>query len=191
VAIDGVWDRRLVGAGEVGAADTTASANRDELIIGLYQRNHLHLCRLATLLLSDPARAEEIVQEAFLRTFSGWSRLRQPDRADAYLRRAVVNLCRSRLRRHHVERTGNEAAWRRDATAAAEVVDDIGMVIMDAVRALPPRQREAVVLHYFAGLTGPEVAHAMGCADGTVKSQLAKARATLARVLRPEEERDA
>jgi RNA polymerase sigma-70 factor (sigma-E family) len=181
--INGAWD----GAGDA-ASDVTAT--RDELIVVLFHRNHLALCRLATLLVSDPARAEEIVQEAFLRTFSGWARLRDPDCADAYLRRAVVNLCRSRLRRRHVERTGNEAAWRREATAA-EVLGETEMMVLDAVRGLPPRQREAVVLHYLVGLSGPEVATAMGCAEGTVKSQLSKARATLARVLGTEEDTSA
>jgi len=179
-SMNGAWNRALVRAPDV-------AATRDELIVLLFHRNHLPLCRLATLLLSDPARAEEIVQEAFLRTFSGWSRLRDPDCADAYLRRAVVNLCRSRLRRRHVERMGNEAAWRRDSMAAT-VLDDSEMVVMDAVKGLPPRQREAVVLHYLAGLSGPEVAVAMGCAEGTVKSQLSKARVSLARVLGAEEE---
>ena len=183
-SIKGTWGGNLVGTSEA-TADVTAT--RDELMVLLFHRNHLRLCRLATLLVSDPARAEEIVQEAFLRTFSGWSRLRDPDCADAYLRRAVVNLCRSRLRRRQVERTGNEAAWRRDSMAA-EVLDDTQMMVMDAVQALPPRQREAVLLHYLAGLSGPEVAAAMGCAEGTVKSQLSKGRAALARTLRTEEE---
>jgi RNA polymerase sigma-70 factor (sigma-E family) len=187
VAIDGALDGKLAGAPGVGGSN--APAARDELIVLLFHRNQVRLCRLATLLVSDPARAEEIVQEAFLRTFSGWSRLRDPAQADAYLRRAVVNLCRSRLRRRQVERTGNEAAWRRDRRASAEVLDEEGIVVMDAVRSLPPRQREAVVLHYFAGLSGAEVADAMGCAEGTVKSQLAKARVALARVLGTEEER--
>jgi RNA polymerase sigma-70 factor (sigma-E family) len=185
--MDGTWNGSLV---DVGKAAPEVTATRDELIVLLFQRNHLRLCRLATLLLSDPARAEEIVQEAFLRTFSGWSRLRDPACADAYLRRAVVNLCRSRLRRRLVERTGNEAAWRRDSVVG-EALDDTEMVVMDAVRSLPPRQREAVVLHYLAGLSGPEVAAAMGCAEGTVKSQLSKARVALARALGTEEENSA
>lgn len=182
-------DGRLVGVGVVDGAD--ARAQRDALVVELFNRDHLRLCRLATLLLSDPARAEEVVQEAFLRTFSGWSGLRDPERADAYVRRAVVNLCRSRLRRRRVERTGNEAAWRRDNVAADDTLDGVATAVLDAVRSLPPRQREAVVLHYFADLSGPAVAHSMGCAEGTVKSQLAKARATLARALGTEEEIDA
>jgi RNA polymerase sigma-70 factor (sigma-E family) len=187
VAIDAMFDGRLADAGPAEVIESRPT--RDELLVELFNRDHLHLCRLATLLLSDPARAEEVVQEAFLRTFSGWAGIRDPDRVDAYIRRAVVNLCRSGLRSRRVERTGNEAAWRRvDAGAGVAGPDSVAVAVLDAVQSLPPRQRDAVVLHYFADLSGPEVAHAMGCAQGTVKSQLAKARAALARTLGAEED---
>ncbi|MFN2606430.1 MAG: RNA polymerase sigma factor [Acidimicrobiales bacterium] len=182
----------LVGLGRVddvaavtgfGAAPAAA---RDELLVDLFNRDRARLCRLATLLLSDPNRAEEVVQEAFLRTFTRWPGLRDPARADAYVCRAVVNLCRSRLRRRTVERAGNEVVWHRAQSgerAAPAGAGDAALVVLDALRALPPRQREAIVLHYFADLSGPDVADAMGCSVGTVKSQLAKAGAALARML--------
>lgn len=159
---------------------------RDAAVAALFDAHYTGLCRLATLLLADPGHAEEAVQEAFLRTFVGWRRIRQPERAGAYLRAAVVNQCRSRGRRRVTEQRGNRTVW-------AGVTEDVGqsdvertgdvLAVLDAVRALPTRQREAVVLRYYADLSETEVAHALGCSVGTVKSQLSKARATLSRLL--------
>lgn len=152
---------------------------RDDLVAALFERDYAGLCRLAGFLLSDPQRAEDVVQEAFVRTFSRWGHLRDPDRAGAYLRRAVVNLCRSRLRRRRTEQAGNEAAWRHTEDLAPDL-DPSAVVIVEAVRRLPARQREVVVLRYFADLSVGEVARTMGCTEGTVKSQMSKARARLA-----------
>jgi RNA polymerase sigma-70 factor (sigma-E family) len=159
------------------------SDRRDAAVAALFDQHYAGLCRLATLLLDDPSLAEEVVQEAFLRTFAGWRRLRHPERAHAYLRVAVVNQCRSRGRRRTSERRGNRLVWAGtpdiDPAAGTEGTGEV-LAVLDAVRALPPRQREAVVLRYYADLSEAEVAAALGCAVGTVKSQLSKARATLA-----------
>ena len=130
-----------------------------------------------------------MVQEAFLRTFSSWWRLRQPDRAQWYVRAAVVNLCRSRLRRRGSEEAGNRASWRDPAEWSDEAVDD-ALVILEAVRTLPPRQRETVVLRYYQDLSERDVATLLGCSVGTVKSQLARARVTLAAALGTDPDRD-
>jgi RNA polymerase sigma-70 factor (sigma-E family) len=163
---------------------------RDAAVTELFDAHYAGLCRLATLLLADPGQAEEAVQEAFLRTYVGWRRLRHPERAGAYLRAAVVNQCRSRGRRRMTEQRGNRAVW-------ADVRDDGGpsdvertgevLAVLDAVCSLPTRQREAVVLRYYADLSEADVAEALGCSVGTVKSQLFKARATLARRLSSED----
>jgi RNA polymerase sigma-70 factor (sigma-E family) len=159
---------------------------RDAAVVALFDAHYAGLCRLATLLLDDPGQAEEAVQEAFLRTFVGWRRLRHPERAHAYLRAAVVNQCRSRGRRRTTEQRGNRAIW-------SGVTEDVGWIdvertgdvlaVLDAVRSLPTRQREAVALRYYGDLSEAEVAQALGCSVGTVKSQLSKARATLAKRL--------
>ena len=91
-------------------------AGRDEQVAALFDEHYAGLCRLATLLLDDRGAAEEVVQEAFLRTYSGWWRIRHPERARAYLRAAVVNQCRSRGRRRVSEDRGNrQRPGRRDA----------------------------------------------------------------------------
>ncbi len=162
---------------------------RDRAVAALFDAHYAGLCRLATLLLDDPGQAEEAVQEAFLRTFVGWRRLRHPEHAGAYLRAAVVNQCRSRGRRRVTEQRGNRTVWAGTEDEAdspdIERAGDV-LVVLDAVRTLPARQREAVVLRYYADLSEADVAHALGCSVGTVKSQLSKARATLARLLSDE-----
>ena len=149
------------------------------LLESVFAEHYGGLCRLATLLLDDGAAAEEVVQEAFLRTFSSWWRVRQPDRVRWYVRAAVVNLSRSRLRKRTSEAAGNEATWRTRNDWTNERVDE-ALDVLEAVRALPERQRETVVLRYFEDLSERDVAETLGCSVGTVKSQLSRARATLA-----------
>jgi RNA polymerase sigma-70 factor (sigma-E family) len=152
-----------------------------DLLSTLFDAHYRSLCRLAYVLLGDGAQAEDVVQEAFLRTFTGFGRLRDRGRADAYLRRSVVNLSRSRLRRRTTEGRSNAAAHRSEQFEDLSGRHDLDL--LEAVRALPPRQRATVVLFYYADLPETEVAATLGCSAGTVKSQLAKARATLARSL--------
>lgn len=171
---------------------TGGRRDRDEEVAALFDEHYAGLCRLATLLVGERAVAEEVVQEAFLRTYAGWWRLRRPTRAQWYLRTAVVNLCRSRGRRRATEDRGNRTVWATDRGPAGHWTDDAvgdALAVVDAVRALPRRQREAVVLRYYGDLAERDVAVAMGCSVGTVKSQLAKARASLARRLDDPERR--
>jgi RNA polymerase sigma-70 factor (sigma-E family) len=162
---------------------------RDDEIAALFTVQYLPLCRLAYILLGDPARAEDVVQEAFLRTFASWGRIRQPERAAAYLRRSVVNLCRSGLRHRPVERRGNTQVYQREAhevsgwDAGWDEAAVVASTVLEAVRSLPPRQRATVVLRYYLDLSEAEIAATLETSQGTVKSQLAKARAHLARSL--------
>lgn len=180
----------LIPTAPSGAAAVTARrpemSGVDEAITALFDAYYVSLCRLATLLLGDRAQAEEVVQESFLHTFAGWRRIRDPERAGAYLRAAVVNRCRSRGRRRVTEERGNRAVWtpeERSNRASDPEQRTEAVAVWGAVQDLPPRQREAVVLRYYADLSEQEVALALGCAIGTVKSQLSKARASLGRAL--------
>jgi RNA polymerase sigma-70 factor (sigma-E family) len=188
MAVAGVGPAARLGAAP--AVSDTAPA-RDEQIADLFTQHYEGLCRLASLLLGDRAGAEEVVQEAFLRTFSSWWRIRHPERAQWYLRAAVVNQCRSRLRRRTTEDRSNRTVYATDPErpvaggSGGDVVGASGdaLVVMDAVRALPPRQRETVILRYYEDLPEVEIAGILGCSVGTVKSQLSKARAALAAAL--------
>jgi len=180
-----VADVALVAVAPVRTGPLGRLARPNDLLEALFLEHYGGFCRLAALLLDDASAAEEVVQEAFLRTFSSWWRVRQPERAQYYVRAAVVNLSRSRLRRRNSEEAGNRASWRDPAEGRDEATED-AMVVLEAVRALPLRQREAVVLRYYADLSERDVATALGCSVGTVKSQLARARATLAERLSPD-----
>jgi RNA polymerase sigma-70 factor (sigma-E family) len=144
------------------------------------------MCRLALLLLRDPAVAEEVTMDAFVAACSGWRRVEAAEQPDAYLRRIVVNLCCSRLRRRVAERRAHARFGRADTVAPPwdPTVDERSRAVLAAVASLPDRQRACVVLHYFEDLRVAEVAAVLGCSTGTVKSQLAKARTTLGRALR-------
>ena len=122
--------------------------------------------------------------EALLRTFSGFGRLRDPGKADIYLRRAVINLARSGIRRRLLERRA--AAELRDRPRRVEEawLPEDATVVWAAVRELPERQRACVVLRYYEDFSEARIAEVLDCSVGTVKSQLSKARAKLAGALR-------
>jgi RNA polymerase sigma-70 factor (sigma-E family) len=141
-----------------------------------YQR----LVGLARLLVDRREDAEEVVQEAFART---WARLGRVNGDDPlpYLRRAVVNQSRGRLRRR---RTAE--AHRPDAPTDAESAESgaaraaSARAVLDQVAALPRRQRECVALRFYADLSVRDIAHALDIAEGSVKSHLHRALSTLA-----------
>ena len=156
--------------------------DRDQRIRALFEEQYAGLCRLAYLITGDQSQAEELVMDAFLRTLAGWWRIRDLDRADRYLRRAVVNLSRSQNRRRHTaDRSG--LADQPTMVFSTNADPEDARVVWDAVRSLPQRQRAAVVLRYYEDLSEADIADTLGCSVGTVKSQLSKARASLARAL--------
>lgn len=123
--------------------------------------------------------------DAMLKTFSGWGRIRDIASTEAYLRRAVVNGCRSKIRRKSVESRAAVVIKNRmrgpDEWADAGIEDRRD--VWRAVTHLPERQRACVVLRYFEDLPEAEIAELMECSVGTVKSQLHKARARLEKSL--------
>jgi RNA polymerase sigma-70 factor (sigma-E family) len=176
-----------LGLGQGNRTVTARGTNKDDLVASLFAEHYTGLCRMAAMLLGGADGAEEAVQEAFLRTYVGWWRIRHPERASSYLRAAVVNQCRSRLRRRASEDRGNRAVWAAGSgpDPAGTGIDD-ATALVAAVDTLPRRQREAVILRYYRDLPEAEVAAALGCSVGTVKSQLSKARASLGRRLDPD-----
>ncbi len=164
------------------AAAGNARQTVDQQVVALFDAHYWSLCQLAYVLLGDPARAEDAVQEAFLRTFAGWGRLRQPELAEFYLRKAVLNQCRSGLRRRASESRGNAIIASRQRSRPSDDFEFQRATELDvvaAVRTLPARQREVVVLRYFLDLGEAEIGGMLGISVGTVKSQLAKARRKL------------
>ena len=93
---------------------------RDARLAQFFDAHYAPLCRLAYVILGDAQLAEEMVMEALLKTFTGFRRIRDLDRADIYLRRAVVNLCRSRIRRKAIEMRVNAAVLRSEERRAPD-----------------------------------------------------------------------
>ena len=167
-------------------------ASRDDAVSDLFDQHYAPLCRLAYVILGDAALAEEIVMDALLKTFTGWGRLRDTERADAYLTRAVVNLCRSKIRRKVIEARVNATVHHRDERKAPDWEPErheTSRLVWQRVTELPERQRACVVLRYYQDLPEAEIADIMECSVGTVKSQLSKARAKLEGILGTDLER--
>ena len=146
----------------------------------LYTAHYRSLVRLAAFLTGDRDGAEEVVQDAYVKVAGSWRGLREPDRAEAYLRTAVVNLSRSRLRRRQVAAKHAPEPPREVASAETSAMRTVQRdAVLRALQQLPPRQREAVVLRYYGDLSEAQTAAAMGCSTGAVKSHTSRAMAAL------------
>lgn len=142
---------------------------RDDALAALYRNSYPDLVRLAAFLLGSVAAAEDVTQEAFVRLASRYT---GPDEYGVgYLRRTVVNLARSSWRRHRVARRAMPKL-----VAGLELVDDPNrsyfdrLAIVEALRCLPQRQKEVIVLRYYESMTEAETASLLGISIGSVKS---------------------
>ncbi len=152
--------------------------------MALYTAHKVALIRTAVLLVGDEATAEDIVQDVFLRMQDRAPRLDDEAKLLAYVRASVLNGCRMVLRRRRM-------VWRQTqpheppvwSAESAVILGEDRRAVLRALRGLPRRQREAVVLRYYLDLSDEEVAAAMGIRPGTVRSTMARALASLAREL--------
>lgn len=143
---------RRVDAGDVTGAPPDPAAPLQ--LEDLYRAHRMRLVRLAILLVDEPATAEDVVQEAFTGLHRNWGKLRDGTAAVAYLRTAVVNGSRSVLRRRKTAReyVPPHAVNARSAESLAMLSTE-HQAVVKALGALPPRQREVLVLRYYGGLT--------------------------------------
>jgi RNA polymerase sigma-70 factor (sigma-E family) len=152
----------------------------DEAVTALYLAHYRGLVRLAALLLDDTGAAEEVVQDAYVRMHGSWRRIRDPQAAVGYLRTTVLNLARSRLRHRQVARRHAPAPPPDAASAEQGALDRLEHDrVVAALRRLPDRQRECLVLRYYADLSEAEIAVAMGISAGAVKSHASRGMAAL------------
>jgi RNA polymerase sigma-70 factor (sigma-E family) len=170
------------------AAGETAAVELPEL----FRRHQAELLRLAVLIIRDQHTAEDVVQDVFTRLHARGHRAGDLDQALAYLRAAVLNGCRSVLRRRALGRRLGGLREGRYAPAAAgsaeqEVIraEDRDEVLR-ALAALPARRREVLVLRYYLNLSEAQIAATLGISTGTVKSTAARGIAALARALKEE-----
>jgi RNA polymerase sigma-70 factor (sigma-E family) len=174
-------------AGDVIMPDAVAPSatadmgwSADRAVLELYAEHYRALVRLAAVLVPDTPTAEEIVQDAFVAMHGAWPRLRDEQKALAYLRQAVVNRSRSVLRNRVVVGPSLQKGP-PDRPGAAH--DALVALERDSVRAalrdLPDRQREAIVLRYYADLSEEEIAAAMGISRGAVRSHTVRGMSAL------------
>lgn len=139
------------------------------------------LHRAAYLMVGDDALAQDLVQEALTKTYVAWPRLRDPRNAEAYCRKAITTTAISWFRRkgwnneRPTEQLPEGVAPHLGHEAAVAEHD----AVWQALLSIPPRQRAALVLRFYEDLTEVQTAAAMGCAVGTVKSQVSAGLAKL------------
>jgi RNA polymerase sigma-70 factor (sigma-E family) len=152
-------------------------------VTDLFREHHLELVRLAVVMVGDLATAEDVVQDAFERLHRGWRGLRQPSSGLAYVRSSVLNGCRSVHRRAAVARKHAPQLAVPDATAADTAVADDRGEMAAALRLLPRRQREVLVLRYYLDLDVAEIAETLGISPSAVRSTNTRGLAALAEEL--------
>jgi RNA polymerase sigma-70 factor (sigma-E family) len=156
-------------------------------VLELYEEHYEAMVRLACVVVSDIPAAEEIVQDTFLAMLTGSWQLRDQEKALAYLRQAIVNRSRSVVRHRividkHLQKHSPDMPSAEHGALTLLERD----AVVSALHELTDRQREAIVLRYYAGLSEAETATAMGISPGSVKSHVSRAMVSLRETLEPQ-----
>jgi len=164
----------------IGTVTRSDALDADDALTALYAAHYRKLVRIAALLLDDYSLSEEVVQDAYVKMHGSWRRIREPAAAEAYLRTTVVNLARSRLRRRLVAAKHAPKPLPDAPSAEQGALEQLDRDrVIQALRRLPPRQRECLVLRYYADLSEAQIAAAMGISPGAVKSHASRGMAAL------------
>ncbi len=159
-------------------------AETRDAVVELYQRQYPATVRLAHLLVHDNAVAEDLAQEAFVRLYSHWDQVEDIEAAPGYLRTTLVNLARG-----HGRKQGVAQRWTPDPELPARSAEDVAVTnsqssaVVEALQRLSPRQKECLVLRHYEGLTESQIAGAVGCAVGSVRTHVKRGMAALAAML--------
>jgi RNA polymerase sigma-70 factor (sigma-E family) len=159
-----------------------ATADAGSAVTALYRAHALGLIRLAVVMLGDRPAAEDVVQEAFCGLYRRWHALSDTENAQRYVRSSVINGCRSVLRRRQ-RRGGLAGDPPGESAESAALIGEEHRRVLTAIRRLPSRQREALVLRFYLDLDEGEIAASMRISRGTVKSTTSRALAALGRIL--------
>jgi RNA polymerase sigma-70 factor (sigma-E family) len=176
-----------LGSAALGTIPLDPLSDADLAITAMYSTEYRSLVRISVVLVGDVGTAEEVVQECFIAMYAAWRRLKNVDKAVNYLRRSVVNRSRSVLRRRIVA-DKHVPKHEPDMPSAEQgaITQLERTAVIAALRSLPVRQREAIMLRYYLDLSEEEVASAMRISRGAVKSHTARAKAALRAVLEHE-----
>jgi RNA polymerase sigma-70 factor (sigma-E family) len=163
---------------------TAIDWDADRAVTELYSTHYRSLVRLAALLIRDIATAEEVVQDSFVAMHNGWRRLCDSDRALSYLLQSVVKRSRSVLRHRVVtDRNAPEPPANMPNAEHGAVVFLERSAVVAALRGMPPRQREALVLRFYGDMSEAQIASVMGISRGSVKTHTASAMSALRSIL--------
>ncbi|RPI23336.1 MAG: SigE family RNA polymerase sigma factor [Actinobacteria bacterium] len=168
------------------AAAVTVDVDRDALVAALYQQEGAALVRLARLFTDDRNAAEDLVQEAFIRLHRNAHRIEDRAKAAAYMRSIVLNLARDHNRRGLMSLRHREAMIPEASPEAPEdriVATEDGDEVVAALRDLPGRQRDCLVLRFYLDLTEVEIAATLDISKNSVKTHCRRGMATLRRLL--------
>ena len=169
------------------ARPASAAWDASDVVTEIYRAHYNQLVRLAVMLVHDVQTAEEVVQDAFEAMHLAWRRLRDTEKALSYLRQSIVNKSRSVLRhRKVVELHAPKPAPDEQSAEHAALTLIERSAVTSALRTLPVRQREAIVLRYYGDFSEADIAQAMGISRGAVKSHTARAMAALKSTLERE-----
>jgi RNA polymerase sigma-70 factor (sigma-E family) len=167
-----------------GARGAVASPTATGLVTQLFTVEADRLVSLARFFVDDRTAAEDLVQEAFIRLARSAHRIRDEERAAAYLRSIVINLARDHNRRGLVSLRHRPPAVldepsAEDTAAARESRREV----VDALRALPLRQRDCIALRYYLELSVEQIAETLGVSPNSVKTHLQRGLRSLAQTL--------
>jgi RNA polymerase sigma factor (sigma-70 family) len=169
----------------LGPVPADGQSDADQAITAIYGTEYRSLVRLAAALVGDVGIAEEVVQDSFVAMYGVWGRLRDRDKALAYLRRRVINRSRSALRQGMVA-DGNAPKLKPGIMPSAEqgaITQAEPSALISAMQSLSPRQREALMLRFYLDLSERQAASAMSISPGAANHHTARAKAALLSVL--------
>jgi RNA polymerase sigma-70 factor (sigma-E family) len=178
-----IWMTDAAAPGVRGIVGPHPAVDVDALVVKLYRQEASSLVRLTRLFVDDRNAAEDLVQEAFIRLARSAHRLRDPEKGPAYLRSIVLNLARDHNRRglvslrHHLP-SDDQAAVEDEITLREDQ-----QCVIDALRDLPHRQRDCIVLRYYDELGIDDIAATLGISRNSVKTHLGRALDALERKL--------
>jgi RNA polymerase sigma factor (sigma-70 family) len=169
----------------LGPVPAGAQSDADQAITAIYGTEYRSLVQLAAVLVGDVGIAEEVVQDSFVAMYGAWGRLRDRDKALAYLRRRVISRSRSALRQGMVA-DGTAPKPQPGIMPSAEqgaITQPERSAVISAMHTLSPRQREALMLRFYLDLSERQAASAMGISLGAANYHTAGAKAALLSVL--------
>jgi RNA polymerase sigma-70 factor (sigma-E family) len=173
-----------MGLTAAGARGAVAAPSEAALVARLFTSEADRLVSLARFFVDDRTAAEDLVQEAFIRLSRSAHRIRDEERAAAYLRSIVINLARDHNRRglvslrHRPPAVVDEPSA-EDTAAARESRQEV----VDALRSLPRRQRDCIALRYYLELSIEDIATTLGVSPNSVKTHLQRGLRTLEHTL--------